>query len=324
MAGCKDWLTFPRCDNFNVCPGCYDAIFVSTGFQHNLVLAPMRPTEKKIACDLGSSHWYRIAWLMTKKYQLPDLRLLKGIADAAARHQPCGGDRRASRVWHSINGPYGQKPVADFKVCSTCVRFVEVLFPNLVSVFQPVDSPGESPKAVCALHFAPDRKKFLEYFDILESASDRALSTGSTPDIGRLVDKMQALEHLGKCSRDTIVDGKEWHTMRSLPGFLVCQQCFDEVVYPELQADRAIARNFLRLPQLLPYGSCQLYSPRMREVFLKACQRNDLDYLESKVLERCGIEAEIHAKLLKFEKAKPSEVDKEKVERLVREWKRWE
>jgi len=322
QAGFHDWLTLPGCDNFHVCPPCYQSVFFNTDFRTRFVPAPFRSQDRKVACDIGSSHWHRIGWFMTQKLQLPDLRLLKGVADATAKRTPCDGDVRTTRVWYSVRDPlHYNSPVPDFSVCSSCTKAVESLFPNLVGALQA--SEGKS-RGVCSLHFYPNRKRFLEYFDLLEAASELALSTRAPPDLKNLADGLRRVSFVEECPRDTDCDRRKWFLMQSLPTFTVCEECYEDVVLPEVTANNAIACNFYRRPEVLPKGACQLYSQRMRDIFAEACQTNGLNFLKAKVSERQQIEARIHAKLRRYEDVSRDRVDAEEVKKLVEEWKRWE
>ncbi len=324
-AGCNDWLTLPRSDDFNVCPTCYDAVFGNTDFRHELVPAPLRPRDKEIACDLGTAPWYRIAWFLTQKHGLGDLRLLKAVADGISRHRPCAGEVKASRTWHSIRDSYAHMPLQNFDVCAGCVRSIEALFPNLTGVFELVDAPGESPKAVCALRFSPNRRRFLDYFEVLELVSNKAAATDSVPDIELLADKLLRIANVEECTRDCVVEDKNWYFTRVFPGFrfTVCKECFGDVVVPKLETS-AIASSFNPRPQRFDKASCQLYSQRMRGIFQRACQRNDLDYLKEKLVERRKIELDIRSQLKKFERRYADDEDAGEVKRLVEEWRNWE
>ena len=321
-AGYEDWLTLPRCDNFNLCRSCYDQVFAGTDFRSHFIAA-RRPKDKEILCDLGTSPWYRIAWLMTRKYRHPDLRLLQGIAHVEAKNQPCSGGHMAVRTWWSIKDPYSGRCIQDFNVCYHCAKAVEVLFPNLLGVFVPVDSPGPT-RDICSLHFAPDRKRFNLYFDLLEGTYDRAVANKSAPNIPQLATKVRHMSPVGECARDDVVRGGAWHMMERLQEFTVCEECFHDVVFPELEAGSMVARNFYQKPQRLRRAACQLYSQRMRDVFRRACQKDDFKYLQVKVRERLDIEMDIKNSLQKIDDHGPQEAFREEVEKLVREWRKWE
>ncbi|POR37033.1 Uncharacterized protein TPAR_02769, partial [Tolypocladium paradoxum] len=325
VAGMMDWLTLPRTD-FNICPTCYETVFAKSEFRTQF--QPMlRPTGEAIACDFGSSAWYRIAWLLTEKHETPDLRLFYHIANVvtSSRTETCPGNRKAARNWLTVKDPYTKRPVPEFAVCYECARTVEVLLPNLTGAFVPLESRSEPTKDICALHFTPKRKQFVLYFDALETASDKAFVANQAPNMADLARDLQQLSIGSECREDSPVRDGYWHVMQFLPQFTVCGACFDEVVRPKLGDGNTIVRKFYVHPQRLPSGTCQLYSPRMREIFQKACRRRDFGYLEEKVLERRSIEADIFDKLLELDRAQRSDAwTEERVEKLVREWRRWE
>lgn len=341
-AGYSDWLTIPRTENFDICPGCYGAVFANSPFQHAFVPA-LRSRDKPIGCDFGTPPWYRIAYLMTLKYGYTDLRLLQAIAAVAARHQPCAGQRSATRIWHGLLDPANKRPIADFPVCHGCARTVEVLLPNLAGAFAPLDSASEPSKGMCELRFAPDRKRFLDYFDLLETASDRGLSRKAAPDLQHLADRVREISLVNECHRARPVPGRKWYVMKALPEFTVCEECFDEAVWPWQEGTAggggaddagsqtdglgggtgsAIAWNFLPRMQQRQMAACQLYSERMRLAFRDACQRNDLGHLANVVRDRIQREEWMRARLTKLQREPPDDPRvQEEIARVVREWK---
>ncbi|KAM4056140.1 protein related to ser/arg-related nuclear matrix protein [Hirsutella rhossiliensis] len=325
VMGKMDWLTLPR-TNFNICPTCYDSVFAKSEFRTHFQPI-LRPTDEAIVCDFGSSPWYRIAWLLTVKHERQDLRLFYHVVNvtASSRGEACPGSQRSTRNWLTIKDPYTRRPVSEFAVCYRCAMIVEALLPNLTGLFVPLSSRSEPLKKVCALHFTPKRKQFVRYFDALETTSDKALVGSQAPDIADLAQELRRLSVGHECREDNPVRDGYWHMMQSLPEMTVCDACFNEVVRPRVQDGNSVAQGFFTKPQRLPVATCQLYSPRMREIFHKACRRRDREYLEARVLERREIEADIFEKLLKLDKAQRNDARSEKqVERLVEEWKRWE
>lgn len=202
---------------------------------------------------------------------------------------------------------------------------VEAVLPNLAGLFVPLGARSEPLREICALHFTPKRRDFVSYFDALETTSDKALVDGQTPDIASLAQELRRLSVGQECREDSPVRDGHWHIMQSLPEMTVCDACFMEVVRPKVQEGNNITQGFFTKTKRLPFATCQLYSPRMREIFHKACRRRDREYLEARVLERREIEADIYEKLLKLDKAQKKDASLEKqVEQLVEEWKRWE
>ncbi|KHN95751.1 uncharacterized protein MAM_06363 [Metarhizium album ARSEF 1941] len=323
VVGKVDWLTLPH-TNFNICPTCYDSVFSTT--EYRTFFKPMlRPLDEPISCDFGVSPWYRIAWLLTVKDEIPDLRLLRQLAtiNSAPNLEPCPGTKKAIRTWLTVKDPHTRQPVTDFSVCYQCARSVELLLPNLTGVFVPIDARPK--QDVCSLHFVPERKQFVLLFDALETTSDRALEAKQAPNVDDLARDLWHLTVGFKCREDSPVIDGYWHTMQFLPQFTVCSNCFHEVVKSKLADGNVIARNFYMKPQRLPSATCQLYSTRMRDIFKRSCRRDDPRYLEDKVVQRRRIEKDIYEKLVKLDRANVSPSWKEEqVEKLVDEWKRWE
>ena len=292
---------------------------------------PWRPREKKIACDFGSTPWYRIAYLLTLKNRIPDLRLFGEIdsveSDVAARNQACSGNRRTARLWHSIRNPATGRFIPDFTVCYECSKTVEVLLPNLRGVLARLDGPAEATRGTCAMHFTIERRRFTLLFDALETASDSALAVGSSPDIAALAEDIDALVSVPECREDTPLPNSRWYVMEQLPELTVCEACFHEVVEPRQasgEAGKDMARSFY-LRKLAGANTCQLYSQRMRDVFTNACREGKLGMLEESVLERRKVENRVRNQLAKMdqEEGRSKEQD-EAIEQLVQYWKRWE
>lgn len=299
-----DWYTLPRYDNLNICPSCYEKVFYPTQFRDLFVPASSRSKNKETSCDLGTSPWYRIAWLMTRKYRLTDLHLIQRTADISAKHPiPCVGPIRVTRLWHSIIDPKTRRFIPDFTVCGPCAESVQALFPTLTGVFVALDRPAEPRSGKCSLHFTPKRNRFLTYFDVLESTHDHAMATGSAPSIQRLAEKIAFWSEVEECPREEPQRNQAWYMMAHIPDMTVCEECFLEVVYPELKADleaaavsnsadgqavNMVVKNFYQKPHILKHSTvCLLASPRMREQFRRACRRKDgIDYLDSRVRER--------------------------------------
>lgn len=304
-SGYVDWYTLPKCEGFNICPSCYEQVFLPTSFRDLFLPASTRTRDKEIACDLGTSPWYRIAWLMTRKYRRNDLRLLQGIHDVSAKHKaPCYGSQRVTRIWYSILDPETRRCISNFKVCSPCAESVQVLFPSLTGIFVPLDRLAEPRSGQCSLHFAPHRTRFLTYFDILEDTHDRAMTRNTAPNMDRLVERIDSWAGVEECPQDEPQRHASWYVMAHIPEMTVCEECFLDVVYPELVVDasatmahggiasegavNSVVRNFYHKPQLIKSATvCQMASPVMRDLFRRACRRDDgIGYLDSKLRDR--------------------------------------
>ncbi|KAI0967518.1 hypothetical protein F4678DRAFT_465450 [Xylaria arbuscula] len=329
-AGHFDWLTLPRCDNFNICPSCYNANFASTEFVHDFVPMPFRPRDRPLACDFGASEFYRIAWLFTRKYGRPDLGLFHSLTKISAQTQPCTGHREVSRIWYSIKDPSTKRLIDNFTVCPACAKATEALLPSLRGLFVPLDSPAEPTRGVCAMHHEldHDRGRFLLYFDVLEGAADRAFETKSAPNVQAIATRIRQLAAIPPCPENRTLFNAHWHTMRAVPTMAVCPECFMMVVQPLLDGreDLTVAGNFHHNgPGPKEKATCTLYSDRMRGVFHRAVKKRDLSYLKAKVDERWEKKRECEARLQALNRRglnTPFTVDEH--ERIVREWEKFE
>lgn len=253
------------------------------------------------------------------------MKLFYGLANVAATIQPCLGKHEANRQWHSIIDPKTRAPIQNFDVCHSCVKSVETLLPSLRGIFVRTDTHGSSGAGrVCDLRF--DSKRFIQYFDALETTADRAEDDDGPPDTRSLANLVRRLSLIDECQKDTELFDTRWHIITQLPEFTVCEECFDEVVWPELDEGKAIPAMFNKKQQLLQKASCQLYSERMRDVFSKAVDGNDYKLLASKARERKTVELAYRSNLegLKRQmKANPQVAGKE-IERITAEWRKWE
>ncbi|KAK4104862.1 hypothetical protein N658DRAFT_418689 [Parathielavia hyrcaniae] len=296
--GRDQFFTLKRADNFTVCSDCYGELFASSEFQNLFVPAALRSRDQVMTCDFGSSPWYRIAYILTLQHGYPDLRLLQGIASVAARSQACAGGQLASRNWYSMMAPNSRRPIQTFNVCFSCAKMVEALLPNLAGIFVSLGS-HEPTRGVCELYFAPDRKRFFDYFDEMKATSALALSRRTAPDLVELVDRIRDISLHEECLRNTPIPNRKWHVLERVPEFTVCEECFNTVVWPMIEDEEngsELPRNFYKYKQTRPVASCQLYSDRMRRVFLEACKHDDFEFLANCVLHRMRVMAQVKAR----------------------------
>jgi hypothetical protein len=105
--------------------------------------------------------------------------------------------------------------------------------------------------------------------------------------------------------------------MDGLSAFTVCDECYDAVVWPLVEGKSDVANNFIRKRQKLEVASCQLYSENMREVFRRACKRNDMGLLESKIKEKFELRSKL-AYLLQQQNQEDPGLQKERADVIRR------
>jgi len=320
--GRNDWLTLPNCPSFDICPSCFNSSIAPTEFRTHFIPAPRRPPELAVLCDFGSSPWYRIAWLLTLKEKRKNLKLFYGLANVAANEPPCLGKHEATRKWHSIVDPKTGNCIHNFDVCYSCVKSVEILLPAIKGVFVRTDTHGPGVR-VCDLRF--DSKRFIQYFDALEITADRADYHDTDPDTRDLAHLARRLSTMPECEHSRDLLDRKWHLITQLPEFTVCEECYDEVVIPELEEGKAIPLMFKGKTERLPKASCQLYSAKMRGIFRTAVDAGDYKLLASKARERKTVEAAYKANMAELRRReRAGESVGREIRRVEDEWSRWE
>ena len=265
-----------------------------------------------------SSPWVRIAWLKTVQEQRPKLDMLCAIA--SINEQPCPGKVGAIRAWHRLHDSETGKPISNFDVCPCCVRAVEVIFPSLRGVFQYDHAQNHTQQRACDLR--SDSKRFAGYVDRLDAIANKADAERRPPRMGLFVDYARNMANTRECSKDDMVLHQAWHIMPQIPQFTVCEECYDEVVWPAIDAGSPLAAKFNRSMQIVGPGgvSCQLYSPRTRRVFRDAVRNNDLAFLQEHVVKRFDVERDLHARSARAR----AYDDGEEIARIAQEWEKWE
>lgn len=200
---------------------------------------------------------------------------------------------------------------------------METLLPALRGTFVRVDSHGSSlSPRVCSLRF--DSKRFIEYFDALETTADRADYDDAEPDMRDVAKLVRSLASMPECQHDKELIDRKWHIITQLPEFTVCEECFEEVVWPELEERKSIPMMFNKTLQRVSKASCQLYSPKMRGIFRLAVDSDDYKLLAAKARERKTLELAYKANLAELRKSKGGPIIENEMKRIGEEWRKWE
>jgi hypothetical protein len=281
----------------------------------------------------------RLAWLLTIKQRRPSLELLYALADVSESDRPCPGDRELSTdriAWYGIPDQRDGLHVANFAVCAADVKMLEILFPTVRGYFTRLPTTYTPGKHTCSLRVTS--RRFPKYLDLLVELDAEAQAMGQRPNIGRFVKLARENAFKGECGKDKTYRRKAWHFIPQLPEFTVCEECYDEVIWPALTKSSSLPRLVNKSIQLVPNedpevgSSCCLYSPRMRRVWDVSVKEEDFKYLERKVLERKRVEAKLSRQrkslltwLADEERgSRGYERAKEELRGVERSWKEWE
>ena len=319
----NDWHTLKGCTTFNICPSCLKVV-ISTGYGTSFTSTPPKPYGSQTRCDF-SIPWFRMAWLLITKHKSPDLSLIYALADVSAREPPCPGKLGAYGDWYRVLDPESGRHISSFDGCSCCVRSLETLFPALRGIFQKVHLHHSPQKRTCDLR--SDSKRFARYVDLLEEAANQAVDYRRPPNMLRFTGHVKKMALSYECGKDDLLLNRSWHIMPQLPEFTVCEECYNEVVWPAIRDGSTLASQFNRTLQVVtpPHMgvSCQLYSSRMRRVFQDAQERNDFYHLRNTAVQRRLVERDLQQRHA-LAQTYPPEDRARALASLMEEWKKWE
>ena len=291
----SDWYTLEGLAKFNICPDCLHTNFDDTEFHDFFKRAKPKDANERVKCDF-SCGWNRLAWLVTQQQQRGDLRLLYDVATIGMRDS-CTGDHSEEGVWYALQDQSGQK-IQRFDVCPADVKRVDTLMPQLHDKF--VKAYGGNTKVrKCDLRTRSHR--FAKYLEILYAIVKKADNERRAPDVQVFVEYAKQRAQIRECRQDELFEDKAWHFIPGLPEFTVCEECYTDVVWPQIDKECILAGRFQQTPRKLygnpsrEYGrSCQLYSKPMRDIFNQACNTEDFEKLRWCATERRA--AELHFK----------------------------
>ncbi|KAF7156807.1 hypothetical protein CNMCM6106_001478 [Aspergillus hiratsukae] len=326
MTGYQDWYTIKGLEHLDICPSCMKQMRNSR-FQDLFIPGLPVPRGQRVRCSM-SEPWARLAWAQTINKQYENLDMLQQITRPPPGSKPCTGRIISDQLWYRIIDPETGMYLPKFNVCSACIRNLRILMPQHRETFTRTTTMQEQ---VC--DFVADSPRFVQYIDLLDIAANRAeLERSPRADVSEFLAYARRKVVLRDCSRDRPVLDM-WYYMPQLPEFTVCEDCYDDVVWPLVKAGKPIAREFSTMMRLAPgdapnrcrEASCQLYSPRIRTKFRDAVQRNDLVYLKLIALKRYDVEQHIRERReqLLEEERKGYDCDAE-LRRTLLEWRRWE
>ncbi|KAF2655516.1 hypothetical protein K491DRAFT_426001 [Lophiostoma macrostomum CBS 122681] len=336
-----DWYTLDSCPDFDICPTCYNGVFADTQFAD--YFTPVHRYDQRF-CDFSTA-WMRLAWLLTIKQKRKELDLMYKLTAIADVESPCPQEHELSNVvWYGIPDQRDGIHVTNFAICTRDLKFIESLFPTIRGYFTRLPSRnahGQRQSHMCSLRRAS--KRFPKYLDLLVDLDETAQRTGRAPDISRFVTLAREHAFKAECLRDRHLTRRPWHFIPSLPEFTVCEECYDELIYPAANKRNAVAKLFGRTTQLvigeLNEGTaCCLYSPRMRRVWERVLEDEDFGYLKRKAMDRKRADVKLGQEkkdlatwLENMSNARSGTYRSEDFERLRRrlreveeEWKGWE
>ncbi|KAJ5875809.1 uncharacterized protein N7529_001393 [Penicillium soppii] len=326
VAGYKDWYTLKELTHLDICPSCMGQLAKTRYKEHFIPSAP-KPENQKTRCAFANA-WTRLAWAQMIKEEHTTLEILYQMTRPPPGSKPCPGRVVAEQTWYRIYDPETKSDLPRFHICGSCARNVRILMPAHKETFTRAPEPKER---VC--DFVTSSPRFVKFIDLLDAAASRAKEERTRrPDLREFLSYARRKVVLRDCRRDRPALST-WHYIPSLPEMCICEDCYDEVVWPLVKQNYSLARKVTRDLRILPgdgpgrtrEASCQLYSPRMRAKFREAVERGDLEGLTTATIRRVEAERRFldrKEELLESQE-KGYECDEE-MRKAVDEWRRWE
>lgn len=327
VAGYHDWYTIRDLGNVQFCPACTKVLGASP-FRSYLV-PRFSQDPGAVACSMGQV-WFRIGWVQTTRQPRPDLRLLRRLcADPPPSTMKCMGARSDIRRWYHLTDPRSKRPVEGFDVCSSCVRNLDMIFPQLLEC-KLFNRPSTtlSKEKVCTLNTGS--RHFLDIIaDLDKLASRQQKGYLQDKDVEGFVDHVRGYCRYRECARDTMLDTLLWHHIHDLPELTICEDCYMDFVWPLVNRPiaREVSKCLTQVParrrsQVIQGISCQLYSPRMRAIFLNAVNRNDFEGLKAAAIQRFEMEHRCQEMHRRLEKDMSMRIDRSMdIENNINRWK---
>ncbi|KAJ5656446.1 hypothetical protein N7507_008396 [Penicillium longicatenatum] len=324
VAGHNDWYTLKGLTHLDICPSCMSQIAHSR-FHEFFIPSLPKPATQKIRCAFANA-WTRLAWTQMIKKQHDSLEMLYQMTRPPPGCKPCPGRVVADQTWYRVVDPETNKFLPRFHVCGSCARNIRILMPSQRDTFQHCPDVQER---MC--DFVTTSPRFVQYVDLLDIAAVRT-EPSRQPDSREFISYARRKVVLRDCRRDRPTKGT-WHYIPSLPEFCVCEDCYDEVVWPLAKTHHPIAKSFSTSMHFLPgdtpnrcrEASCQLYSPRMRTKFREAVAKNEFSGLKSVALRRFEAERRFRDRREELLDAENRGYDCEvELRKAIDEWRRWE
>ncbi|KAJ5746146.1 hypothetical protein N7520_011328 [Penicillium odoratum] len=324
VAGLQDWYTLKGLTHLDICPACMNQIGHSR-FRDYFIPSLPKPATQRIRCAFANA-WTRLAWMQMIKKQHPSLEMLYLLTRPPPGISPCPGRTVVDQTWYRIVDPGTGMYVSGFHICSSCARNVRILMPSQRDTFE--QSP-EIQERMC--DFVTTSPRFVHYIDFLDKAAAQT-DPSHYPKNDDFLNYVRRKTVLRDCRRDRPTKGT-WHYMPSLPELCVCEDCYDEVIWPLAKTNHPIAKSFLTTTRLLPgdtpnrcrEASCQLYSVRMRIKFRDAVVNDDFAALKAVALRRFEAETRFTDRREELLEAEARGYDcSAELRKAIEEWRKWE
>ncbi|KAJ5939260.1 hypothetical protein N7466_002394 [Penicillium verhagenii] len=324
VSGYNDWVTLKGLPHLDICPSCVAQISNSR-YEDLFVQSLPKPPNLKIRCAFSNA-WTRLCWTQMLKKKHDSLEMLYQLTRPPPGITPCARRDPVEQTWYRVVDPETGMFLPRFHVCGSCARSVRILVPTHRDT---LEHCPEVQERIC--DFVTSSPRFVQYIDLLDTSAART-EPGRRPDLRELISYVRRKTSLHDCRRDRPIKGA-WHYIPELPELTVCEDCYDEVIWPLAKSNHSLAKSFSTSTHLLPgdrsnrirEASCQLYTTPMRQMFKEAILRNDYPGLEHIALRRFDAQRRYNDRRAELDEAERRGYDCQgEIRKAVNEWRKWE
>ncbi|PTB37990.1 uncharacterized protein TrAFT101_011901 [Trichoderma asperellum] len=252
---CTWYIPRRKIQNMQACEACYMDRVVLTRFEREFEAYSMNTDLDSFihhftqlwACKLHETN-LPLVWAMENAIEQRDWSVFSSSAEVACRLPPCTANGIIRGNWWTIQGGCD-----NFDVCESC--YTSILRTSGVGHF--FEPARRNPEATLVCDFCVSSPRFRQYLRMYAKSMDQGV-------FSYYLDYVRTFASIPVCPVLKTVEKTTWW---GYPGALFCQDCYlSFVIDTKLGSSVPIKKGFDERPQI-----CQIWSSRMRTMWLQAC-----------------------------------------------------
>ncbi|KAH0429315.1 hypothetical protein CcaCcLH18_08527 [Colletotrichum camelliae] len=271
----RKWLQLSggRVSHLKICEKCFDENLASTPLGHDFNFAPVETTTKELnwmdvarghhtqesePCFCSVTNNFPLVAAMSMAKDLKDIDVLVRAAETVLANPPCTEKGTPRDTWYTLAGDNAPE---DFKICPAC--YAAWVSPLKLDRFYEI-ARGIDPRKVfvCSLH--PSNPRWTEHIYRWQEA----LETGVW---SRYSNWVRTFAEVPPCAGDGKITNGRWYGWDDCT---ICAECWVTFCKDAHPAASSLPMDYHK--QLVPdTRMCCMYSPRMRQKWVEACEVGD-------------------------------------------------
>jgi hypothetical protein len=253
-AGRTDWYASKTVPKLLVCGACYlDTFGLDYGNHWDSLSLTSEQNQLRLECVMSTMP-IKIAWACFHERETHDYEDFENHAKIILESPRCDSEGISHVIWYTPQTYLGNQ----FAICGRCVAAF-MIPPGFRSQFREISSAEDGSAYIC--DFNPLKPRFLTYM----AKYDEAVAQEDLEVLSGFVSWYAALPD---CPRNVACSNRKWYGTKD---FTVCELCYEEIV------KKTSLASSLEFGTIAGEEQCHLYSPRMRKLWMLACEENDLE-----------------------------------------------